>query len=235
VTFLKNQRLLDYRGKDFPDAELIRGIKNRDNVVYEYIYKKYFIRLAKYVVKKRGLNVEDAEDVFQDALVAFWKNTQAPDFKMNCNFVTYFFGICRNKLADHIKTENHISRDTEIIEDSYDDDKDDEINEGRDKNKKKKIILQETNEIFSDLYPLMDFKYLNTTEIKYQLFKKHFFKLMDDCREVLEMASEGIPYDEIAQRMKYTEGTYAKNKKHRCKKYLMDSISKDEMFKHLKK
>jgi RNA polymerase sigma factor (sigma-70 family) len=203
-----------YIEKKLSDNELIEGIKNRDNNVFDYVYKKYFKQLSNYIIKGGMLDEEDAKDIFQDGIIILWENFQKPNFQMKYKFTSYFFGICRNLLMDRLEIEYKQARAEE---------------------KKIDFVSQEINETFSDYYPFTNSEYISNTEIEFQLFSKHFIKLKEDCKNVLKMAYAGIPYDEIAQKMGYKKGTFAKNKKHRCKQYLMDSISTDKMFRLIKK
>lgn len=238
MTFSKNKRLYN-RGHEFSDDEIIMGIKNKDQIVFNYIYERYSLELSDYIVKGRKLDEEDAKDIFQDAMIVLWKNFKNPDFKIKYNFVTYFFGICRNLMMDRLEMELKLSREIFDVENEVereDEEDEDEIEVEKEKKKKwESLIPREPNEIISDFFPLTDIKYQSVAEIKFQLYIKHFEKLKNGCKEVLRMTSDGIPYSEIAKQMGYKNGNYTKNKKLRCKQYLMDSISRDEMFKLLKK
>lgn len=210
---MKFQRLYG-KEKKFSDNEIIEGVRNRDNNVFEYINTEYFHQFSHYIIKGGRLDEEDAKDIFQEGIIILWENSQKPNFKMRYSFVTYFFGICKKLLMDRLEIEYKISRE-----------------EGA----KMDLIPVEIDETISDFYFFSDSEYVSNIEMEFQIFTKHFIKLKDDCKEVLKMAYAKIPYDEIAQRMKYKKGTFAKNKKHRCKKYLMESISKDKMFRLMKK
>jgi len=199
--------------KKYSNKEIIAGVKNKDNDVLKYIYKEYFNQIYQFLVKGGMLNKSDAEDIFQEGLVILWGNFQNNKVKMKYNFYTYFSGICRNLLMERLELEYKMTNESSINFDQ---------------------IPNEKEEIISPYYPLTGFETFNKTEIKYKLFAKHFIKLKDDCKRVLKMAYTGISYDEIAEIMGYKKGTFAKNKKHRCKEYLINSITKDRLFKLLK-
>ena len=54
---------------------LIDGIANGDSKILELIYQKYSQRVKTLIEKNTG-TVEDARDVFQEAIVIIYKNTK---------------------------------------------------------------------------------------------------------------------------------------------------------------
>lgn len=66
-----------------------------------------------------------------------------------------------------------------------------------------------------------------------KLFWDHFHQLEKDCQKVLQMALiEESHLQEVAEQMGYTY-QYARKKKSRCHKRLVDNIKSDERFKEL--
>lgn len=209
---MKIQRLYSKGGQKYSNKELIEGVRNKDNNVLKYIYKEYFDQISQFLVKGGMLNKHDAEDIFQEGLLILWDNFQNSQDKMRYNFYTYFSGICRNLLMERLKLEYKVTKERLIDFEQ---------------------IPDEHYEIISPFFPLIGLESVNKNEIKYQLFIKHFKMLKDDCKRVLKMAYAGISHNEIANRMGYKKGTFPKNKKHRCKEYLINSIKKDRLFKLL--
>lgn len=73
---------------------LIDGIASGDSKILELIYQKYSQRVKTLIEKNTG-TVEDARDVFQEAIVIIYKNTKKRDIELTSSFFTYFYGICR--------------------------------------------------------------------------------------------------------------------------------------------
>lgn len=59
------------------------------------IYKLFSPRITFYILKKGGKK-EDAQDVFQEALIVLMRKVKAPDFELKSSFYSFLFGICRN-------------------------------------------------------------------------------------------------------------------------------------------
>lgn len=79
---------------EISDDELIEGIRNHDNDVLRYIYKKYFEIIRNFVRKNNG-NDEDAQDVFQEAIIVLYKKIKNEELVLTCNFGTFIFSICK--------------------------------------------------------------------------------------------------------------------------------------------
>lgn len=76
------------------NTDYIKGLLNNDRKVLELIYANYSERVKNHIVKNGG-TVDDAKDVFQEALIIIYHKAQTPDFELTSQFSTYLFGICR--------------------------------------------------------------------------------------------------------------------------------------------
>src|SRR4030042_1644704 len=77
------------------DLSLIRGIKNKDEKTVALIYRKVFPMIRKFILKNKG-SVQDAEDIFQEALLIIYRNVQRDEFNLTCKFSTFVYKICKN-------------------------------------------------------------------------------------------------------------------------------------------
>lgn len=64
---------------------------------------------------------------------------------------------------------------------------------------------------------------------RYELYRKHFRLLGEDCQKVLRLFHNKVSLRNIAQKMGFTE-QYAKKKKFKCQKSLIASIENDHMY-----
>ena len=87
--------LSGYNKQKYTEAEILDGIlKNSDRMIL-YIYKSYFPGVKSMVYNFHSL-VLDADDVFQDGLVAATRNIIEKRFNGDSTFNTYLTSICRN-------------------------------------------------------------------------------------------------------------------------------------------
>lgn len=67
-------------------------------------------------------------------------------------------------------------------------------------------------------------------DLEMRLFRKYFLKLGDDCQKVLQMISDGISYNDIADKMGYKSEKIVRNKKYKCKEALIKMIKADREY-----
>jgi RNA polymerase sigma factor (sigma-70 family) len=79
----------------YTDQAIIEGLKARDENVIRYLYKKYYDQIRYMVISNSGSSM-DAEDTFQDALLALYKKVSKETLELTCSFFTYFYSICHH-------------------------------------------------------------------------------------------------------------------------------------------
>lgn len=94
--------------KRFSDDDIIRGLRKRDNLVIQYIYKTNFDKIANLILNNSGAD-DDAEDIFQEALIIIFKRIREDQFELTSAFSTYIYSVARllwlKKLRDTRKME----------------------------------------------------------------------------------------------------------------------------------
>ena len=77
------------------DQRFLEGIRTGDRETINEIYEKYFDSIVNFTLKNSG-NIEDAKDLFQDAIMVIYEKTKDPDFRLMYSIHTYLYTICRN-------------------------------------------------------------------------------------------------------------------------------------------
>lgn len=79
--------------------ELIRGLRSDDLKVSDealnWLYQQMFDVVDRYIKSNNGTS-EDAEDVFQEGVLSFYKSIRTRELISIENVEAYFFSICRN-------------------------------------------------------------------------------------------------------------------------------------------
>jgi len=78
----------------YSDAELLKGLVNRDEKVLREYYELYYQSVRRFVAANSG-NDEDARDLFQDTLVILYQKVQRENFELTCSLGTYLYSISR--------------------------------------------------------------------------------------------------------------------------------------------
>jgi len=74
------------------DDAFLDGLREKSPQVLKEIYRRFFPMLAQHV-RSRGGNEEDAQDVFQDAMVVIFRKSKDPHFQLTSAFGTYLLGV----------------------------------------------------------------------------------------------------------------------------------------------
>ncbi|MFH0866462.1 MAG: RNA polymerase sigma factor [Bacteroidota bacterium] len=195
----------------FSDDDIIKGIRIKRHDVLKYIYSQYFDRIKWRLVYRKNFTEEDAKDIFQDSLMAIYKNILKDDFSIKCSFKTYLFSVVkkmllyRNKLRARMETVGNFDFEEMGVENSG-------------------------LPVIGDI--IWNNSYL--TEIKWGLFWKQFRNMPADCRDILLLFFKGESLNEIAGIKGYKSVNYVKKRKHYCQEYLKKYIEKDVMFNQIK-
>jgi RNA polymerase sigma factor (sigma-70 family) len=78
----------------YTDQEIIDGIKSQDNNVLLFVYHKNFRSVKHYIEKNNGSD-QDAEDVFQDAMILIFDKINDDSLVLNCTMQTYLFSVIK--------------------------------------------------------------------------------------------------------------------------------------------
>lgn len=181
---------------DYSNLDLLNGIRRNDTIVLQYIYKNFYSKIN-FFIKKNSGDDDDANDIFQEAIIIIYRKLKANELVLDCTFETYLYSVCRFlwlKQLEKRKVEKEKIKDNhDYNEDIYDD--------GLEK-------VADLNE-------------------RYRLYQKHFINLGKDCQKVLQLYFDKVPLKNIAQIMGFKSEKYAKKRKFKCKEYLIKSIKQD--------
>jgi RNA polymerase sigma factor (sigma-70 family) len=87
------------------DQKIIDLIKSqKHDKVFATLYK-YFPVVKKMILNNGGRS-EDAEDIYQEALIVFYKKAAAIDFKLTSSINTYLYSISRFMWKDQLKKQH---------------------------------------------------------------------------------------------------------------------------------
>ncbi len=86
------------------DQKIIDLIKSqKPDKVFTTLYK-YFPVVKKMIVSNGGRS-EDAEDIYQEALIVFYKKAAEADFKLSSSINTYLYSVARFMWMDQFKKQ----------------------------------------------------------------------------------------------------------------------------------
>ena len=76
------------------DELIIAEIRKKNEVALQELYKMYYPMVVHLVCTNSGTE-QEAKDVYQDAMIAFYDRVQQPDFVLTCKIKTYLYAVSR--------------------------------------------------------------------------------------------------------------------------------------------
>lgn len=167
------------------DSALIRGIANNERKALDYIYHQSFGQIKQFIVNNNG-SEQDAEDIFQEGLLAVWRNIKAGKYEnqKNVKLNTYVFQVCKYRWFEHLKSAK-VKYNTRL---------------------NPEWDVEEENNLAQ----------LQEEEERASYLRNLFAQLGEKCQQILNLYYyKKLSLAEIAEAMDYTPQS-AKNEKYRC-------------------
>jgi RNA polymerase sigma factor (sigma-70 family) len=138
---------------NYSNEELLNGILRNDNVILQHIYKNFYYKVNLYIKKNSG-DDDDANDVFQEAIIVVYRKLKANDLIINCAFETYLYSVCKflwlKQLARQ-KSEKEVKIESTMFETEFDHD----FSELVEKNERFKLYQKHFQLLGSDCQKLL--------------------------------------------------------------------------------
>jgi RNA polymerase sigma factor (sigma-70 family) len=124
--------------------EILSGLRDKNGKVLDFIYENHYYRIQNFVTRNSGTG-EDAQDVFQDAILVIFQKLQKEEIILDCSFGTYLYSICRLLWLKQLKKK---SQTKAFIEESEETVKlDDSLDVIHDKNERYNLYLKHFNKL----------------------------------------------------------------------------------------
>lgn len=174
--------------KNLSEAEVIFKIKNGERDILQKIYTAYKDEFIGWIIKYRNVSKNDAEDLFQFAMVTFYENIINNKLvELTSSVKSYLFSIGKNKAMEvHRINKKHLLYDNLPVMDYFDE---------TEENKESKLFLESRIEQLSNL--------LET--------------ISERCKKLLTMFYyEKKSMKEIQHNFSFNSPGVAKNEKYKC-------------------
>lgn len=88
------------------DKILIEQLHAENEYAFRLLYKFYFSSIKSHILRNTG-NAQDAEDIFQEAVVVLLQQIRKPDFSLNVSLKTYLFAIAKNLWLKQLRQKKY--------------------------------------------------------------------------------------------------------------------------------
>lgn len=96
------------------EEKLLAALRNGKDDALKHVYVQYWPMIARFVQLNSGRK-DDAEELFQEAIIAFYEKLRDEQFVLTCSVKTYIYSICRNKWLTQLRERNKIQDVGEYI------------------------------------------------------------------------------------------------------------------------
>lgn len=105
--------------RQLSDEDLVKKLKSHhytdNDEAMNFLYQKMYRKVTSYILKNSGSN-QDADDVFQDSLIALYKSAKMNRLEEIKNIQAYFYSICRNLWLKALKKNQRTTALTDEYE-----------------------------------------------------------------------------------------------------------------------
>jgi len=186
-----------------PDYIYIKALAENDTFVLKRLYEKFSPKIIAFVKNNSG-NESEAQDLFQEALIAIFHKAVDKNFVLSCPFDAYLYMVCRNKWFNILKSKG-----------------------------KKGVTLVEPNTFNNDKQIETLSEETVIEDEKQKLFDKKLLEISNKCQEFLKLSWAGNAMDKVAELLNVSYG-YARKKKSECMKKLTTLIKESSEYKKIK-
>ncbi len=89
------------------ERTLLLGLAKHEPAAIETIYRENFSAILSYIQKNGGY-ADDAQDIFQEAMVILFENTRTESFELTCRIKTYLYSVCRRLWLKKVQRERRL-------------------------------------------------------------------------------------------------------------------------------
>ncbi len=172
---------------EHPDNKYIQSLRAGDYSLLSVIYQKEAAHIRQWVCRNQG-SVTDAQDVFQETIVALYQKATDPDFVLTCPMGALLFSIARNKWLTVLRQK---------------------------KREDKVRLLEEARyEEKADTQSLLEA--VEEEAIQQQKLAKTFRQLSETCQKLLQLLAKGLATVEVVTQMGMTDTNTLYRRKHAC-------------------
>jgi RNA polymerase sigma factor (sigma-70 family) len=179
--------LIIVRMQAHADQRYLEAMRAGDFSGLDELYREHAPNVRRWVTRNNG-SAADAQDVFQEAIIALHQKAQDPDFVLTCPIGALLFQICRNKWLTELRKK---SRESEV-----------------------RIAEQERYESDDSLVPAVEA--VEEASIRQRRLDEAFRQLSEICQQLLQLLAEGVSSAEVAVQLSMSNANTVYRRKSAC-------------------
>ncbi|CAM1374079.1 RNA polymerase sigma factor [Tenacibaculum xiamenense] len=93
----------------------LKALETNNSKIINQIYQKNFFSIKNFILQNKG-SIEDAEDVFQKALLQIAVRLKRENFEINTSFDGFLYTVCRNLWRRELNKNKNRVTNNEVVE-----------------------------------------------------------------------------------------------------------------------
>jgi RNA polymerase sigma factor (sigma-70 family) len=98
--------------------EIINDLKGESNRAFGDLYKNYFGLVQHYIIRNNG-SAEDAQDVFQEAMIVLVEKLRQDNFQLTASLKTYIMAISKYMWLNKLRNGFRVTEFTDLHSNSF--------------------------------------------------------------------------------------------------------------------
>lgn len=173
--------------KQHPDIRYLIALREGDSRLIAEIYEQHASTVRTWIVRNSG-TVAEAQDIFQEALIALHQKAQDTRFVLTCPLGGLLFQICRNLW----------------------------LNQLRRKNREDKVRIIEAERYTPDTATISQLEQVEEENLRQRKLDTAFAQLSELCQRLLRLLADGKSASEAAQVLGMNDANTVYRRKHAC-------------------
>jgi RNA polymerase sigma factor (sigma-70 family) len=169
------------------DHQYIEAFRRGDFSKLDQLYLDHAPNVSRWVIRNNG-NADDAQDVFQEAIIAIHQKANDPAFVLTCPIGALLFRICQNKWLNQLRKKNKEAAVRIAEEERYKDE--------------------------STLIPTVEA--VEEEQIRQGRLDASFKQLSELCQKLLRLLAEGVSSAEAASQLGMNDTNTVYRRKNAC-------------------
>jgi RNA polymerase sigma factor (sigma-70 family) len=89
------------------DTSIVKALQNGDEQALKQVYKQNYPVVVNLVITNGG-SLQEAKDIFQEALIIFYEKVREDDFQLSSRIKTYLYSVSRNLWLKQLKKKRQL-------------------------------------------------------------------------------------------------------------------------------
>jgi RNA polymerase sigma factor (sigma-70 family) len=101
--------------QEINEKALLQGLARSETKAVETIYRENYNMVQALIINNNG-SVDEAKDIFQEAMIVLYEKVRAGGFELNCQIKTYLYSVCRRLWLKRLQQLSRFSSPVESLE-----------------------------------------------------------------------------------------------------------------------